>query len=241
MDALTFDQMHSEYQEAKEEVIQVVSELHSDHTYSVNESANKQDSNQDATQTTAEDITSSATVPVSELGSETNPGIASGAENNLLASMNSSSSNSSSFELNKPSATTGSNSLYQPGFTAPTITYEKDNENQKLIAVIGREFDCPHNVSMSLQKLTSKQPNSGIPVGKFVPYTLKRKMLLRGSFDSRELKKHDLICMCYNASEARLLLTGVDGFYSSLLKHVEACLGNYSVYTVAFYLSGWLC
>ena len=65
------------------------------------------------------------------------------------------------------------------------------------------------------------------PTVKFVPFTMKRATLMRGSFSSTELLKYDLVCMCYNASEARILLTGTDGFYSMLLRHVEAVLGRY--------------
>lgn len=218
MDALSLDQMLPEYQQRREEFVQEVSNLHTDNTPSISPSADDSFIN---------DLSNDTTVPVSDLEAKPGPGIASRAENNPPASMDSTSSTSSSTDFNRQSASIGSTSLYQPGYTAPSITYERDNKSQKLIAVIGREFDCPHDVSMALQKLTSKQSNTDVPVAKFVPFTLKRKMLLRGSFDNRELKKHDLICMCYNASEARLLLTGVDGFYSSLLKYVEAYLGVY--------------
>ena len=227
MDALSLDQMLPEYQQSKQEVEHEIEELHRGDS-SLPEDLDTYNS---STDTYSNELSNSDTVPVSDVLSEPDPGIASKAEGNRPATMDSTSSTSSSVESYKQPSSSGSTSLYQAGFTAPTITYERDNDNQKLIAVIGREFDCPPDISVSLQKLTSKQPNSSVPVAKFVPFTVKRKMLLRGSFDNRELRKHDLICMCYNASEARLLLTGVDGFYSSLLKYVEAYLGRFCFIT----------
>ena len=234
MDALSLDQMLPEYQECREEVVHEIEEPQSEyppssedpntHNSSSDNSPSSEDPNAHNSSSDNE-LNSSDTVPVSDLLSEPDPGIASKAEGNQPATMDSTSSTSSSIDSYKQPSTSGSTSLYQPGFTAPTITYERDNDSQKLIAIIGREFDCPPDIALSLQKLTSKLPNN-MPVAKFVPFTVKRKMLLRGSFDNRELRKHDLICMCYNASEARLLLTGVDGFYSSLLKYVEAYLGR---------------
>ncbi len=215
MDALTLDQMLPEYQEAREEFVQEVAELQNDQTPSDDPPSFDRNLNNDTT------------VPVCDSEPElSDPGLASRAENNPPASRDSTSSTSS---IDYVRHSGGSTSLYQPGFIAPSISYERDNEQQKLIAVIGREFDCPHDISLALQRLMTQQPNCDIPVAKFVPFTLKRKMLIRGSFDNRELKKHDLICMCYNASEARLLLTGVDGFYTSLLKYVETSLGMCTV------------
>lgn len=221
MDALSLDQMLPEYQEAREEFVQAVAELHTDQTATL---LPADTSNRDQ-------LSTDTTVPVCD--QEPDPGLAVRAENNSPASKDSTSSTSSSTDYARHS--TGSTSLYQPGFTAPSISYERDSENQRLIAVIGREFDCPNDISMALQRLVAQQPNCDLPVAKFVPFTLKRKMLLRGSFDNRELKKHDLICMCYNASEARLLLTGVDGFYTSLLNYVESYLGTYTLCVLLSY------
>ena len=116
-------------------------------------------------------------------------------------------------------------------FRVPMINYERDYPTQPLVAVIGREFDEPWAVSASLQELAKGASIDGEPTGnpkiKFVPYTIRRSVLVKGSFQSKDITKHDVICMCYNASEARIMLTGVDGFYSMLLKHVEAALGQY--------------
>ena len=168
------------------------------------------------------DLATSTTVPITNEGAT---GLDLGAKR-TSANTSARSSTSSSGSSDQRSIGFGSASLYQPEFMAPKINYERANEAQKLAAVIGREFDRPNLVASTLQKLVSEQPDSEVPVVKFVPFTLRRKVLLKGSFDSRELRKHDLICMCYNASEARILLTGPDGFYTSLLKHVESLLGE---------------
>ena len=114
-------------------------------------------------------------------------------------------------------------------FRVPTINYERDYPTQNLVGVIGREFDEPWIVSSSLQALARGASIDGEPSGypriKFVPYTIRRSVLTTGRFDPKDISKHDMICMCYNASEARIMLTGRDGYYSQLLKHVEALLG----------------
>lgn len=129
-----------------------------------------------------------------------------------------SSSNSSSDDTSSPPT------LYDRDFLAPTIHYDRDNISQKLIALIGREFDKPAQIAADMQGLLQKHSDNR--TAKFVPFTVRRKTLLKGTFDTRDLKQHDLICFCYNASEARILLTGPDGFYSTLLRLVEALLGK---------------
>ena len=219
--------MYLEYQDKREEAAHEVTELrqHDDPPAQTQQESDRQDT---SSSISSNDLSNDTTVPVSDdpLSTVPDAGLATRAENTAPASRDSTSSTSSSSDNYRQSLSSGSTSLYQPGFTAPTITYERDNEFQKLIAVIGREFDRPRDVALCLQKRVPKQTNCDVSVAKFVPFTLKRKMLLRGSFDNRELRKHDLICMCYNASEARILLTGTDGFYSSLLKYVEASLGE---------------
>lgn len=117
-------------------------------------------------------------------------------------------------------------SLYMPEYLTPSMSYERQTPEQLLIALIGRAFDQPEKTASFLQDLVKKEQQNSIAVAKFIPFTVKRKALCRGNFDSGELKKHDLICMCYNASEARILLTGQDGFYSSLLRQVEIMMGK---------------
>lgn len=115
-------------------------------------------------------------------------------------------------------------------FRAPMINYERDYPSQTLVAVIGREFDEPWVISSSLQALAKGAPIDREPTGypklKFVPYTIRRSILVKGRLDPKDISKHDVICMCYNASEARILLTGRDGYYTQLLRHVEALLGK---------------
>ena len=140
--------------------------------------------------------------------------------------MNLKNSTSSTSSESTGSESRGGTSLYHPEYLAPSLTYERTTPMQLLVALIGRAFDQPDKTAASLQEQVARDPNSGAAVVKFIPFTVRRKVLCRGNFDSRELKKHNLICLCYNASEARLLLTGQDGFYSSLLRQVENLMGR---------------
>ena len=135
-----------------------------------------------------------------------------------------SSSSASSMIYNHSSSE--SSSFYNTSSMSPFINYDRDVPAQRLVALFGRQFDKPEEIASSFQKLVPNMSNSNTPAIKFVPFTLKRKSLLKGSFSSSELLKNDLICMCYNASEARILLTGRDGFYTSLLRHIETTLGK---------------
>ncbi len=235
MDALGFDVYHADYQEKVREV-----ESERKHASDKREAEELTDSSAEAQAPSDRARDEQANTPPNSLDSikdhayyvsselaigETVPvGGTERAQNVSTKSSTSSSSSSSDHSRNF-----GTTSLYQQEFLAPRMNYDRDNTRQKLVAVIGREFDRPHDMAVSLQKLVPRQPEctgSDIPEAKFVPFTLKRKVLLKGSFDSQELRRHDLICMCYNASEARILLTGTDGFYSSLLRHIETLLGR---------------
>lgn len=141
------------------------------------------------------------------------------------AKLGKTSTSSTSSSSSNESRTVGA-SLYIPEYLTPSISYDRQAPNQLLIALLGRAFDQTEKLSSSLQELVCRLPNTETtPVAKFIPFTVKRKALCRGNFDSRELKKHDLICLCYNASEARILLTGQDGYYTALLKQIEILMG----------------
>ena len=219
MDALAFDQMLPEYQENRKDVEEEIkgdSPLPGPNTDELYEA----------------EIGGGSTVPVAEevdsvhASSES----ADGASNEIFQRSSKSSSTSSSNSAREGSLSEGAVSFYHPSATSPTISYERDFPSQKLIAVFGRQFDRPEHIASSFQKLVASRTNMDVPSVKFVPFMLKRKMLLKGSYSSDELLKHDLVCMCYNASEARILLTGTDGFYTSLLRHTEAVLGNCHTY-----------
>ena len=240
MDALAFDQLHPEIEERRQDYLAssdteaeiVDSRSEGSRGGTIDREAESVDSRSDGSRGgtidreyyVASDLATGSTVPVAAADNPID--LSSDAKKAAAYAYTRNSTSSSSSSSDQQTASFGSASLYQPEFMAPKINYERENDEQKLIAVIGREFDRPNLVASELQKLVAKQLNSEIPEIKFVPFTLRRKVLLRGSFDSRELKKHDLICMCYNASEARILLTGTDGFYTSLLKHVESLLGE---------------
>ena len=105
------------------------------------------------------------------------------------------------------------------------FNYERDNENQKLIAVMGREFDLPLLVAENLNDVYTSLHGQENKI-KFLGYVCKRQDLLLGKIHDAEVKRHDLIIMCYNASEARIMLTGDDGFYTKLLRQVYSLLGK---------------
>lgn len=110
------------------------------------------------------------------------------------------------------------------------VHYDRDVTTQKLVAVIGREFDTPVSAADKLQKQLKANgdvPGEVVPRVKFLGYQVRRKDLLSTKFKMADLQRHDAILFCYNASEARILLTGSDGFYSSLLRQVERTLGAY--------------
>lgn len=106
------------------------------------------------------------------------------------------------------------------------FNYERDNENQKLIAVMGREFDLPLVVAENLNNVYTSLHGPENKV-KFLGYVCKRQDLLLGKIHDADVKRHDLIVMCYNASEARIMLTGDDGFYTKLLRQVYTLLGKF--------------
>ena len=172
-------------------------------------------------------LTSGNTMPVSDSESDGE------APTDIVEEMNRNSLSLRSSDSSSVRSSLGDNrnelSLYQQQFMAPTMNYDRENTSQKLIAVVGREFDRPTEIAVELQRLVPKQLFSESMQAKFIPFTIKRKFLMKGNFESHELQKHDLICMCYNASEARLLLTGTDGFYSALLRQTEVFLGECSL------------
>lgn len=220
MDNLALDMMLDEYEQgqkdAAEEIIQHRLET-------VVEAERPQPQSSPPPPDPTDTILSDETVPVSDERGDDRP--SESAMRTAKESVDSSSSSSDDFNKGSSGSSSGGvSSLYQPGFTAPTINYEKDSAGQKLVAVIGREFDQPIDVARSLQDVLGEFENA--ESAKFVPFMVKRKTLLRGSFSTKDLGNHDLICLCYNASEARILLTGQDGFYTTLLKQIEALLGK---------------
>ena len=230
MDNIGIDLMHEEYQEMQKEAADEIEELHHHHQ-TVREPSppppREQSTYSTDSNSSRSPIHSEETVPVSSSSSESEHVISRDPAAVGLGkeSVDSSSSSSDFNKGSSGSSSGGLSSLYQPGFTAPTINYEKERVDQKLIAVIGREFDQPMDIARSLQEVLAEYENADS--AKFVPFMVKRKTLLRGSFSTKDLGNHDLICLCYNASEARILLTGQDGFYTTLLKQIEALLGEH--------------
>ena len=212
MDLQLSDRAYSEYKETHtvDEGVQEQQERH-DSVQNTTQSSEERSS----TYETSSDLATSSTVPLADF--------------RVGGSKSTSSTSSSSSTDSRTMAA----SLYMPEYLTPSISYERQSGDQLLIALIGRAFDQPEKIATSLQQLVSKLPNTEIPVAKFTPFTVKRKALCRGNFDSTELKRHNLICLCYNASEARILLTGQDGYYTALLKQIEVLMGRlYTVYVI---------
>ena len=111
-------------------------------------------------------------------------------------------------------------------YTFPQSSYERDTPDQLLLAFIGREFDSPQIITTKLELLVPLAANNR-PLMKLVPFTVKRSVLVKGNFDVSEIREFDGIVLCYNASEARILLTGTDGYYTQLTKRLESVLGTY--------------
>ena len=233
MDNIGIDLMHDEYQEKQKEAADEIEELHHHHETETVEIAREPSPPPSSSSSTDSDFSRSAihteeTVPVSNETEDVisrDPAAAGPGLGHLGGKESVDSSSSSDFNRGSSGSSSGGiSSLYQPGFTAPTINYEKEGVDQKLVAVIGREFDQPMDIARNLQDILAEFENANL--AKFVPFMVKRKTLLRGSFSTKDLGNHDLICLCYNASEARILLTGQDGFYTTLLKQIEALLGK---------------
>ena len=126
-------------------------------------------------------------------------------------------------------------SLEKPVVLPEGISYERDNNHQKLVAVMGREFDLPLQVAENLNETYSRLHGQENEV-KFLGYVCKRQDLLMGRIHDSDVRRHDLVVMCYNASEARIMLTGDDGFYSKLLAQVYSLLGNLEFVLAVYYI-----
>ena len=123
-------------------------------------------------------------------------------------------------------------SLEKPVVLPEGISYERDNDHQKLVAVMGREFDLPLQVAENLNEVYGRLHRQENEV-KFLGYICKRQDLLMGRIHDSDVQRHDLVMMCYNASEARIMLTGEDGFYSKLLTQVYSLLGKLGCVLIA--------
>ncbi|XP_011404374.1 PREDICTED: uncharacterized protein LOC105312989 [Amphimedon queenslandica] len=122
-------------------------------------------------------------------------------------------------------------------YTFPQSNYERDTPDQFLLAFIGREFDSPQIITTKLELLVPLAENNR-PLMKLVPFTVKRSVLVKGNFDISEIREFDGVVLCYNASEARILLTGTDGYYTQLIKRLESVLGpNKVAFLITNYVS----
>lgn len=214
MDALGLDLMLPEYQEKRKDAEEEIRSPGRDRAPSpVPSSENSYEA----------EVGSSETVPATDepdfsaLEADPNTG--------AVFNQKNSTSSSSSIQENR-SGTQQSSSFYTPATMSPIISYDRDHPAQKLVAVFGRQFDRPYEIASHFQKQVQNMVSPDAPEIKFLPFTMERSSLMKGHYSSEELCRHNLVCMCYNASEARILLTGADGFYTSLLKRTETILGE---------------
>lgn len=215
MDALALDQMLPEYQERRQDAEDAIRSPRRNHSPSPVPSSDE---------LYEAEVGTSETIPVTDEPVLKADSKTAGAVFNQGRGSKSSTSSSSSIQDNR--FNTQSSSFYTPSSMSPIISYDRDDPAQKLVAVFGRQFDRPEEIASHFQKLVPNMAGREVPEVKFVPFTMTRSSLMKGRYSSEELSSHNLVCMCYNASEARILLTGTDGFYTSLLKHTEATLGE---------------
>ena len=95
----------------------------------------------------------------------------------------------------------------------------------KRVAVIGRDFDEPLKVARSLQKDCRREEIEFVSM-----VILRHELLSTECLRYVDGKNFDVIVLCYNTSEARILLTRVDGFYRILLDYAKHRTGKKQTY-----------
>ena len=138
-------------------------------------------------------------------------------------------SNNSSTESFHDNSCRGHASIYHLTAISSSVKCDRNTPRQKRVAVLGRDFDLPQKIVFTFKMLVATEfvPPAEPPI-KFVPFRADIPDLMRGIFYRREeLLQHDLICLCYNASEARIMVMGKYGYYTAILRHIEAVLGKY--------------
>lgn len=102
-----------------------------------------------------------------------------------------------------------------------TTSKQDVKEGAKLVGVFGRDFDEPDTIAQHLQAGTD---DSQVV---YRPVTIPRRELL--SSECRrylDQSNYDVVILCYNTSEARILLTGEFGFYTNLLCYASKTPGK---------------
>eukprot|EP00800_Vazella_pourtalesii_P010270 TRINITY_DN2548_c3_g1_i2.p1 TRINITY_DN2548_c3_g1~~TRINITY_DN2548_c3_g1_i2.p1 ORF type:complete len:324 (-),score=70.13 TRINITY_DN2548_c3_g1_i2:177-1148(-) len=99
--------------------------------------------------------------------------------------------------------------------------------HEKSVLVIGREFDQPNQIAYTLeQRFGDIFQEHGVHIDS-LPVPSHR---LLSADPSRLLKRmYSCLLLCYNATEARLLVTSEGGYYSSLIPYAFNALGNNKV------------
>ncbi|KAI6649361.1 hypothetical protein LOD99_11727 [Oopsacas minuta] len=98
---------------------------------------------------------------------------------------------------------------------------------EKSVLVLGREFDQPNQIAYTLEKRFGDIFHEhGVHIDS-LPVPSHR---LLSADPSRLLKRvYSCLLLCYNATEARLLVTSEGGYYSSLIPYALNALGNNKV------------
>ena len=99
--------------------------------------------------------------------------------------------------------------------------------HEKSVLVIGREFDQPNQIAYTLeQRFGDIFQEHGVHIDS-LPISSHR---LLSADPSRLLKRmYSCLLLCYNATEARLLVTSEGGYYSTLIPYAFNALGNNKV------------
>ena len=93
-------------------------------------------------------------------------------------------------------------------------------EGAKLVGVFGRDFDEPGTVAQHLQ--TGSNDSEIV----YRPVIIPRRELLSSECQQYVQDcNYDVVVLCYNTSEARIMLTGEYGFYSNLLQYASRTPG----------------
>ena len=99
--------------------------------------------------------------------------------------------------------------------------------NRRSVLVIGREFDQPNQIAYTLERRFGDIFHEH---GVFIDSLPVPSHRLLSADPSRLLKRvYSCLLLCYNATEARLLVTSEGGYYSSLVPYALNTLGNNKV------------
>lgn len=118
-----------------------------------------------------------------------------------------------------------SKELHAPSKLAPRPV--EPISRHRSVLVIGREFDQPNQIAHALER---RFGDTFYEHGVFIDSLPVPSHRLLSADPSRFLKRiYSCLLLCYNATEARLLVTADGGYYSSLVPYALSTLGSNKV------------